>query len=177
MKRSEFAFGTTVLATLGLSGRAEAAGAATSEISHSNAAIHQEVHLAASPARVYLALIVSAQFDRVVRASFSTDLNMMKALRTAPTEIDARPGGAFTLFGGYITGRNLELVPNVRIVQTWRAASWQPGKYSIVEFVLAPDGSGTRIIFDHVGFPNAAAQSLADGWHAHYWQPLAKVLA
>jgi hypothetical protein len=47
MKRSEFAFGTTVLATLGLSGRAEAAGAATSEISHSNAAIHQEVHLAA----------------------------------------------------------------------------------------------------------------------------------
>ncbi len=177
MKRSDFAFGATVLAALGLSGVAEAAGAAPSEISHSNAAIHQEVQLAASPERVYLALTVTAQFDRVVRASFGTDPTMMKALRTAPTAIDARPGGAFTLFGGYITGRNLALMPNARIVQAWRAGSWKPGKYSIVEFVLAPDGAGTKIIFDHVGFPNAAAQGLADGWHAHYWQPMAKVLA
>jgi activator of HSP90 ATPase len=177
MKRSDFAFGATVLAALGFGARAEAAASATNEISHSNAAIHQEVQFQASPARVYMALTVAAQFDLVVRASFSADPNMMKALRTAPTAIDAKPGGAFSLFGGYITGRNLELMQNVRIVQAWRAGSWEPGKYSIVEFVLAPHDSGTKIVFDHVGFPNPAAQSLADGWHAHYWQPMAKVLA
>jgi hypothetical protein len=29
-----------------------------------------------------------------------------------PTEISREVGGAFTLFGGYIIGRHVELVPN-----------------------------------------------------------------
>ena len=63
-----------------------------------------------------------------------------------PTEISKEPGSGFVLFGGYITGRQLELVPNERIGQAWRAG-WGPGEYSNVRFELADNGTGTKIIF------------------------------
>jgi activator of HSP90 ATPase len=86
-------------------------------------------------------------------------------------------GGAFSLFGGYIKGRHIELVPAVRIVQGWRAGSWNPGVYSIAKFELVEQGSGTKIVFDHTGFPKGTAEGLASGWKANYWQPLEKFLA
>ena len=90
--------------------------------------------------------------------------------------ISREAGGAFSAFDGYITGRNVELVPNQRIVQAWRAGSWDAGVYSIVRFELKPQGSGTRLIMDHDGFPEGARESLESGWKEHYWQPLSKYL-
>jgi activator of HSP90 ATPase len=98
-----------------------------------------------------------------------------------PAEISREVGGAFVLFGGYITVRNVELLPNQRIVQAWRAGGWPSGIYSIARFELVEQSSGsslrTKIIFDHTGFPNGEAESLASGWKAHYWEPLEKFLA
>lgn len=147
------------------------------EISHSAAAIHQEVVFAASVSRLYRALTVTEEFDRVVRLSAAMNSDMKKVLGAAPTAIDARVGGAFSLFGGYVTGRFLELVPDVRIVQAWRAGSWDPGDYSIAKFALSTQGSGTKLVFDHTGFPGDAAEHLAQGWHINYWEPLAESLA
>ena len=147
------------------------------EISRSNAAIHQEVIFAASPEQVYLVLTVAEQFDKVVQLSAAMNSGMKKMLGTAPTQIDAVAGGGISLFGGYVTGRNLELVPNARIVQAWRAGSWDPGDYSIARFVLSQTGPNTRLVFDHTGFPNDAANHLAEGWHVNYWEPMTKFLA
>ena len=94
-----------------------------------------------------------------------------------PTEISREAGSAFALFGGYITGRQIELVPNARIVQAWRVGNWDPGAYSIAKFELADQGSGTKIVFDHTGFPKGAAEHLAAGWKSNYWEPLGKFLA
>jgi activator of HSP90 ATPase len=94
-----------------------------------------------------------------------------------PAEISREVGGAFTLFGGYITGRHVELVPNERIVQAWRTGRWARGIYSIAKFELVEQGSGTRIVFDHTGFPKGEAEVLASGWKAHYWEPLQKLLS
>jgi activator of HSP90 ATPase len=147
------------------------------EISHVGAAIHQEVGFAANPARVYHALTDAKKFDEVVRLSAAMNSGMTTMLGTAPTQIDAQPGGAFSLFGGYVTGRTLELVVNTRIVQAWRAGSWDAGMFSIAHFVLMAEGKSTRLVFDHTGFPDAAAAHLAEGWHINYWEPLAKALA
>jgi uncharacterized protein YndB with AHSA1/START domain len=170
----------TVVATLG-SGRAWSrdAAAATPEpdergISISNAAIHQEVIFQASPARVYQCLTDAAIFQKVVVLS-----GAMKTmdLQSAPARISLEPGGAFTLFGSYITGRQLELEPGVRIVQVWRSAGWRPHAYSIARFEIADHADGAKLVFDHVGFPNDDAEGLAAGWREHYWTPMAKVLA
>jgi uncharacterized protein YndB with AHSA1/START domain len=143
-------------------------------ISHTADSIHQEPVFSASPKRVYEALTDARQFTRVIQLSGA--LQAMH-LPNKPAEISRHLGGAFALYGGYITGRHIELVPNVRIVQAWRAGEWPPGVYSIVKFELVEQGSGSKIIFDHTGFPKGAAEGLASGWKAHYWEPLAKVLA
>ena len=166
-----------IAGSLGIARAAEGAPSATSgEISRSHAAIHQEIHFPASPARVYEVLTVAAQFDKVVALSRAMNSDMKSRLGTNATRIDARPGGAFALFGGYITGFNLELAPAARLVQAWREASWPPGLYSIARFALADDEGGTRLAFDHTGFPDEDAEPLAEGWRADYWAPLAKVL-
>lgn len=144
-------------------------------ISRTAESIHQEPVFKASRKRVYQALTDASQFDHVVKMSAA--MQSMKSLGDKPAEISREPGGAFALFGGYVTGRQIELIPNERIVQVWRAGSWEPGAYSIAKFELVERGSGTKIIFDHRGFPDGTAQHLAEGWNENYWEPLAKFLA
>ena len=152
----------------------DAWAAANKEISRTAESIHQEADFKASRKRVYEALTDSKQFDKVIQLSGAMQ---SMHLGDKPTEISDEVGGAFTLFGGYITGRQVELVPNQRIVEAWRTGGWAPGVYSIVKFEFIEQGSGTKIIFDHTGFPKGEADSLASGWKAHYWEPLEKLLA
>lgn len=145
------------------------------EISHSAESIHMENVFAASRKRVYDALTDAKQFNEIVKLSAAVKSGMVKDM--SPAEISRELGGAFKLFGGFIIGRHLELVPNERIVQAWRVSYWDAGAYSIVKFALAEEGGGTKIIFDHTGFPKGDAENLVAGWKGNYWEPLAKFLA
>jgi activator of HSP90 ATPase len=144
-------------------------------ISHTAESIHQEPVFEANRSRVYEALTDARQFRKVVQLSAAMQSAM--SLGSKSTEISQQVGGAFTLFGGHIVGRHIELMPNQRIVQAWRVVDWNPGVYSIVKFELAEQGSGTKIVFDHTGFPGGKGQHLAAGWTANYWEPLQKYLA
>jgi activator of HSP90 ATPase len=101
--------------------------------------IHQEVVFQASPKRIYEALTDAKQFS-----AFSGG---------APADISAEVGSFFSCFGGMVLGQHIELIPNRRIVQAWRAKPWESGVYSIAKFELREEGSGTRLIFDQTGFP------------------------
>lgn len=132
-------------------------------ISRAAEAIHQEVSFTAAPPRLYEALLDDKQFAKVTGGQ--------------ATILDHAEGSAFSLFGARIKGRNVELVPNQRIVQAWRSEGWARGVYSIVRFELQADGTGTRLVFDHTGFPVGQAEHLAQGWKANYWDPLTRYLA
>jgi activator of HSP90 ATPase len=156
--------------------RPSSIGAAVAdELSHTAESIHMEPVFKASPARVYDALTVTAQFDKLSKLGAAMQSGMAPA--TKPTMISRVAGGPFSLFGGYVTGRNIEPVPNKRIVQAWRPMTWSPGVYSIAKFELAADDSGTKIIFDHTGFPQGMGEHVAEGWHENYWNPLVLFLA
>ena len=163
----------SALGSTGSFGAAEFAGG--EEVTHTSEAIHQEVVFKASRKRVYEALTDAKQFNRVVE--LSTAMKSGAIPSGSPTEISSDVGGAFSIFGGHIVGRHLELVSNERIVQAWRVVDWDPGVYSIVKFQLAKQGSGTKVIFDHTGFPGGKGQHLAEGWRINYWEPLEKYLA
>ena len=77
-------------------------------ISNSNRAIHQEVIFRTSPDRVYSTLTNPELFDKVVLASGA--LQAM-GLASTPGQISSEPGGTFSLFGGYITGRHVGCPP------------------------------------------------------------------
>jgi len=104
--------------------------------------IHQDVDFAAGPSRIYEALLNDKEFA---------------AFAGRPATIDREVGGTFTLFSGQ------------RIVQAWRVVTWPEGVYSIVRFELQSRGSGTRLVFDHTGFPADERAHLAAGWSANYW--------
>jgi activator of HSP90 ATPase len=123
--------------------------------------LHQEIELKAGPQRIYEILLDSKQFA---------------AFTGMPANIDSAAGGAFSMFGGMIVGRNVELITNQRIVQAWRPTHWDPGVYSVVKFELKLQRSGTMLILDHSGFPEGDYDSLFKGWGVRYWDPLKKYL-
>jgi Activator of Hsp90 ATPase homolog 1-like protein len=73
-----------------------------------------------------------------------------------------------------IYGRNVELIPNERVIQALRR--YRLGVYSIARFELKKQGSGTRVTLDHTGFPEGSYDHLYVGWKGHYWEPLRKYL-
>ena len=157
-------------------GTGEAVAADEEGILRAEEAIHHEPVFKASRKRVYEALTETNQFAKVVELSAAMKSGGMKT-GAAPVAISREAGGTFSAFGGYITGRQVELVANERIVQVWRAGSWDPGSYSIARFVLMEMGGETKIKFDHTGFPKGQAEHLAEGWKGNYWEPLTKFLA
>jgi activator of HSP90 ATPase len=124
--------------------------------------IHYEIDFKPSPQQLYQAILDQKQFA---------------AITGLPATIDPNPGGAFSMFGGMIVGRTIELVPNQRIVQAWRPTHWDPGIYSIVHFEFKPRAAETTLVFDHTGFPAGEYDHLDWGWHNHYWEPLKKFFA
>lgn len=145
----------------------------TEEISHIAESIHQEPSIKASRKRVFDVLVDTHQFDKMIHLGSGMDT---VSLGNKPTAISRELGGSFTIFGGHIVGRQIELVANERIVQCWRVVDWAPGIYSIARFELVNQGSGTKIVFDHTGFPQGLGKHLAEGWKSHYWEPLERLL-
>lgn len=129
--------------------------------------IHHEVNFTASPQKLYQVLLSSKEFSASTKKSFAV-------FSETSAVIDPKVGGTFSLFDGHIIGRILELVPNRRIVEAWRVVDWPAGVYSIARFELTPKGSGTYLVFDHIGFPAGLKKHLSDGWQEHYWDALNK---
>jgi len=129
---------------------------------HARTALRQVVSFDARPAQVYAALMSSQAFA---------------AFTGMPGTIDPAVGGAFSIFGGLIVGRNIELAPDRRIVQVWRAVEDFPsGVYSLVKMDLSPTAAGTRLVLDHTGFPEGHYDHLYEGWPPRYWLPLKRYL-
>ena len=163
----------TALFVLQLSALAQQKQSAASQKTNIDASvksitIHQEVDFKASPRQMYEALLDTKQF-----CEFSAQLSDFSKMSA---QIDRTVGGAFSLFDGHIVGRNIELVPNQRIVQAWRVVDWPEGVYSIAKFEFKPQGSGTHLVFDHTGFPENLKDRLAAGWQSHYWDLLSRYL-
>ncbi len=123
--------------------------------------IRQTVTIKASPTAVYEALM-----DSRTHAKFSG----------RPARISRKPGGAFTAYGSYLSGANLELVPGKKIVQFWRSANWPKFHYSTVTYELTKVPGGTRLRFTQVGVPDKDYSAKKKGWPHAYWQPMKALL-
>jgi activator of HSP90 ATPase len=126
--------------------------------------IHQETTFEADCDRVFQALTGAREFDALTRLSDAVTL--VTAPDAKATAVSAEVGAPFTLFGGYITGRNLEVVRDQRLVQAWRAGSWNPGEYSVVRFDLQAQGKRCRVVSSSSAFRSSRRQSA--GVHVHY---------
>lgn len=147
----------------------------SAEIARNAEAIHQEVTFKAPRRRVYALLTNAHEFQQVVALSGAVQSGKVKP--TIVAQIGREAGSPFSIFGGFVEGRNIEMIPQTRLVQAWRPQDWRPGVYSLVKFELFERGPETLLVFDHTGFPAGEAEGLAAGWKSNYWQPMAEVLA
>jgi activator of HSP90 ATPase len=121
--------------------------------------VHREATIPAPPGRVYDLL---------------ADAEALSALSGKSGAAARSAGGEFTAFDGYVTGRQVELVPGERIVQAWRFPVWEPGVYSIVRFTLVPANSGTMLAIDQDGEPADWHDHVCANWPTFYLNPLVK---
>ena len=160
-RRHVLAGAALALGGLSLANRTRAAAAENGDTpaTHGRTFLHQDVYFAAPAHRIYDALLDDKQFA---------------AFTGLPAKISRDVGGELWMFGGIILGRNIELVPDQRIVQAWRERSWDPGVYSLVKFEIEAQDKGTKVALDHTGFGEGNFWHLDPGWNIRYWNPMKK---
>jgi activator of HSP90 ATPase len=90
------------------------------------------------------------------------------------TELDAD----VSAWDGYITGRNLELVPGERIVQSWRTREFPDDhEDSIITVTLVKADSGTLLTLVHANVPDGQTSYELGGWQEHYFEPMQEYFA
>lgn len=98
----------------------------------------------------------------------------------AAAKITDKVGAAFMAWDGYITGKNIELVPGKKIVQAWRTSEFpDDAKDSVLKIELSPtkDGKGTVLKMTHSNIPAGQENSYGPGWHESYWEPMKEYFA
>lgn len=90
----------------------------------------------------------------------------------AEAKISRKVGGKFTTYDGYSEGVNVELVPDKKIVQKWRASDWPAGHYSLATFVLSKNKNGTVLNFTQKDVPDNQYNSIKQGWIEFYWDKM-----
>jgi activator of HSP90 ATPase len=90
-------------------------------------------------------------------------------------KISRKVGGKFNV-GSYIEGVNLELVPDEKIIQTWRYEDWPKGHFSKAAFLLKELDGKTRLTFTQTGVPARFYEDIKQGWIDYYWTPMKEML-
>ena len=88
-------------------------------------------------------------------------------------EMSDQVGAEVSAWDGYISGRNLELVPGERIVQSWRTSEFgDEHEDSVVTVVLQEVGGGTLLTLEHSNVPDEQRSYEEDGWQSNYFEPM-----
>ena len=123
--------------------------------------IRQSVTFKAKPHEIYEVLMDADKHSR---------------LTGSIVQIDKNVGSEFIVYGGDIKGINLELVPNQKIVQSWRFNDWPEGHYSKVTFSIKEVPDGTHLAFTQTGVPDRFYEDIKQGWKDYYWEPMKEML-
>jgi activator of HSP90 ATPase len=91
-------------------------------------------------------------------------------------KISRKLGGKFSVYDGYAFGKNLELIPDKKIVQTWIASDWEEGHESKVVFEIESTKTGCKLIFVQTNVPAEHFSSIKQGWIDFYWLPMKEIL-
>lgn len=87
-------------------------------------------------------------------------------------KVSTRVGDTFEAWDGYIQGKNLELEPSRRILQSWRTSEFgESDPDSLLEITLAAEGEGTRLTIRHTRLPKDGMQ-YQQGWVDAYFTPM-----
>lgn len=125
--------------------------------------IRQKVLLSASPTVVF---------------EYLTDSKKHAAFTGGSAKMSAKVGASVSAFSGFATGKNIEIIPNQKIVQTWHASilGWPEDQNSTLTITLQKVGKKTELVMVHENVPAFLKSMIANGWKEYYWNPLKEYL-
>ncbi|MFM9944311.1 MAG: SRPBCC family protein [Bacteroidia bacterium] len=126
--------------------------------------INQTVQFSASPKQVY---------DLLMNKKLYSEFTGGKVIVSDKVE------GAFSVFDGYCTGYNIELVSGKKIIQKWnfKEDGWPNNHYSVCTFIFSKIANGCQLDFTQTDIPEHKIDDLSQGWKDYYWEPMKTYLA
>ena len=93
----------------------------------------------------------------------------------AKAKINANEGGEFTAWDGYISGKNVEIFPHKKIIQTWRTTEFDKrDKDSIIEIAFTEKKDHTLVSLSHTNLPDGDGEKYKKGWKDYYFVNMKK---
>jgi uncharacterized protein YndB with AHSA1/START domain len=93
--------------------------------------------------------VIPANKEAVYNAWLDSEKHA-KMTNTTAAIGSTKVGGDFMAHDGYITGKNIELVPYSKIVQSWRSTEFKDGEEdSLITVTFEDTAGGTQVTLTH----------------------------
>lgn len=116
--------------------------------------------------------LINAKIEKVWDAL--VDPEIIAKWGGGPAEMNDTEGFKFKLWGGDIFGKNIEVIPEKKLVQEWYAGKW--GVPSIVSFNLNEKNNTTILNLVHKNIPDKEFKDIEKGWKEYYILPLKQLV-
>ena len=100
-----------------------------------------------------------------------TNKKMLEIWTGEKADMEPVEGSLFSLWDGSISGINLEIIENEKIVQQWFFGDESEEK-SLVTLKIHPHKKGTSVELSHTNIPEDAFENISDGWDEDYFGSL-----
>lgn len=117
---------------------------------------------------------LKTKFDATAQKIYGTWLSSEGHSRMTggAATISDRIGDSFTAWDGYVEGKNIELEPYKRILQSWRTSQFEKDEEdSQIEIILDEVDGQTELTLIHTKLPESG-EHYRKGWDDSYFQPM-----
>lgn len=113
---------------------------------------------------------INTTAERIYKTWLSSEGH--SAMTGGKATVSDKIGEPFTAWDGYIKGKNIELEPFHRIVQSWRTSQFEEKeKDSRIEIILNEINGQTELTLIHTNVPESGEHYIK-GWNDHYFEPM-----
>lgn len=112
--------------------------------------------------------VINASIEKVWQAL--VDPKIINQWGGGEAKMSEEEEAEFSLWGGEIHGKNVEVIKQRKLVQDWKEDDWK--EYSRVTFNLSEEKDKTKVELIHENIPDKEAKEIGDGWKSYYMNPL-----
>jgi uncharacterized protein YndB with AHSA1/START domain len=112
--------------------------------------------------------IIDAPIEAVWNAL--TDQHEIETWGAGPAVMSDKEDSEFSLWGGQIHGKNIQVDHEEVLKQEWFGGEWDTP--SLVTFTFIDEGEKTRLDLTHENFPPEERRALDEGWDSDYLGPM-----
>ncbi len=117
-----------------------------------------------------ISAILDATPDQIYKSWLDSELHTK--MTGGEANCSDEMGGFFTTWNGYIEGVNIALIPNEKIIQSWRTTEFSDDEEdSQIEINFETVPEGTKITLTHTNLP-VHGEQYQQGWKNHYFTPM-----